>query len=342
MTYSICPKCSVDDTKVSVKKTFTMILLFMLGLTGCGRSPEKQNGSIVVERSEIRIVVITNGQASDPFWSVVKNGVDAAARDMSIRVEYQAPISFDMVAMAQLIDAAVASRPQGLVVSIPDANALHDPIANAIASGIPVISINSGSDVAKQLGVLTHLGQTEYETGYKAGEKMAFAGVRQAICVNQEVGNMSLDLRCQGFADAMKMFGGNVEILSVELADPTETQQRITTVVIRNPEVNGILTLGPMGVLPALKALEEIGKLDQIKLATFDLTPEVLLAIKEGHIMFAIDQQQYLQGYLPIVLLTLYITNLNTPAYDVLRTGPGFITKENAEQITLLTQKGTR
>ena len=89
MIYSICPECSVDDRKVSVKKMFTIILLLMLGLVGCGRSTEKQIGSVVVQRSGIRIIVITHGQASDPFWSVVKNGVDAAARDMGIRVEYQ-------------------------------------------------------------------------------------------------------------------------------------------------------------------------------------------------------------------------------------------------------------
>ena len=95
-----------------------------------------------------RIVVVTHGQASDPFWSVVKNGVDQAATDMRVTVEYQAPATFDMVAMSQLIDAAVASNPDGLVVSIPDADALGPSIQAAIAAGIPVISINSGSDVA--------------------------------------------------------------------------------------------------------------------------------------------------------------------------------------------------
>src|ERR671929_288283 len=115
--------------------------------------------------SGARIVVVTHGQASDPFWSVVKNGVDAGARDMNVSVEYQAPPRFDMVAMSQLIDAAVASNPDGLVVSIPDANALGPSIQRAVNAGIPVISINSGSDVAQSLGVLTHIGQTEFEAG---------------------------------------------------------------------------------------------------------------------------------------------------------------------------------
>ena len=124
-------------------------------------------------RSDIRIVVVSHGQASDPFWSVVANGVNQAAEDMGITVEYQAPQTFDMVAMSQLIDAAVASNPDGLVVSIPDADALGDSIRAAVAAGIPVISMNSGSDVAKELGILTHVGQTEYEAGYGGGERMA-------------------------------------------------------------------------------------------------------------------------------------------------------------------------
>jgi simple sugar transport system substrate-binding protein len=91
-----------------------------------------------------RIVFITHAQAVDAFWSVVKNGVDDAAELMGVEVQYQAPQTFDMVAMAQLIDAAVASKPDGLVVSIPDADALGDSIKAAVAAGIPVISMDSG------------------------------------------------------------------------------------------------------------------------------------------------------------------------------------------------------
>ena len=147
----------------------------------------------------MRVVVVTHGQASDPFWSVVKNGVDYAAKTFGITVEYRAPDTFDMVKMAQLIDAAVASHPDGLVVSIPDASALGDSIKNAVAAGIPVISMNSGSDVYEKLGVLVHVGQTEFEAGLGGGKRMAAAGVKKAICINQEVGNVALDTRCDGF-----------------------------------------------------------------------------------------------------------------------------------------------
>src|ERR671933_390581 len=293
-------------------------------------------------QGSFRFVVVTHGQASDPFWSVVKNGVDQAARDMGVNVEYQAPGRFDMVAMSQLIDAAVASRPDGLVVSIPDANALGPAIRRAVDAGIPVISINSGSDVAQGLGVMTHIGQTEFEAGQGGGQQMAVAGVTHALCINQEVGNVALDLRCNGFKDSMQKAGATVDVLAVDLANPTESQQRVQAAISADPSVDGILTLGPTGASPTLAALRAMNKLGQIKLATFDLSPDVLAAISQGDMLFAIDQQQFEQGYLPIVLLKLYKSNLNTIANPVLMTGPGFVTRENASRVIQLSQAGTR
>jgi simple sugar transport system substrate-binding protein len=202
--------------------------------------------------------------------------------------------------------------------------------------------MNSGSDVAQELGVMVHVGQTEYEAGFGGGERMAAAGVTNALCVNQEVGNVALDLRCQGFTDAMSEGGATVEILAVDLADPTDAQQRIAGALTANPDVDGILTLGPTGAAPALTALEEGGQLGTIQLATFDLSPEVLEAIRDGNMLFAIDQQQYIQGYLPIVLLTLFGENLNTIANDVLMTGPGFVTQDTAAAVIDLSAAGTR
>ena len=299
-------------------------------------------GQPSADRSNLRFVVVTHGQASDPYWSVVQNGVNQAAKDMGVQVEYQAPDTFDMVAMSQMIDAAVASQPDGMAISIPDADALGDSIKAGVAAGIPMISLDSGSDVAADLGMLTHVGQTEYEAGVGAGMRMGEAGVTTALCVNQEVGNVALDDRCRGFTDGLAESGGTVEVVQVNLNNPTEAQSRIEAALSSNPDVDGILTLGPTGDAPALEALRGTGQLGKIQLATFDLSPDVLKAIESGDILFAIDSQQYMQGYLPIVLLTLYATNLNTIANPVLMTGPGFVTKENAAQVIDLAAAGTR
>jgi len=324
-----------------------MILLIILAACGGGssNSTQTQSTSSNPSRSNLKFYVITHGQASDPFWSVVKKGVDQAGKDMGVQVIYEAPASatFDVVAMAHLIDSAVAAHPAGLVVSIPDPNGLGPSIKAAVAAGIPVISINSGSDVARSLGVLVHIGQTEEQAGIGGGQKMGTAGVKHALCVNQEVGNAALTLRCKGFEEGLSQTdGGTVKVIGVNLSNPTQTQQTIEAALQHDPSIDGIMTLGPTGATPALKALQDLNKTGQIKLATFDLSSDVLQAIKNGQMLFAIDQQQYLQGYLPIVLLTLYKTNLNTIANDVLQTGPGFVTSANVTQVIQLTAQGTR
>src|SRR5437016_1613988 len=143
---------------------------------------------------------------------------------MGVQAIYEGPASgtFDVVAMAHLIDTAVAAHPDGIVVSIPDANALGPSIKAAVAAGIPVISINSGSDAAKSLGVLVHVGQTEYQAGFGGGQKMGAAGVKHALCVNQEVGNAALEQRCKGFSDAMKQVGATVKEIGVTITNPTQ------------------------------------------------------------------------------------------------------------------------
>jgi simple sugar transport system substrate-binding protein len=342
-----------------------LLVLVLLGsLVACGaeEAAEETQPEVVVEEPteaeevaetegpapaaedmrDLRFVVVSHGQASDPFWSVVKNGFDAASADLGIKVEYQAPQTFDMVAMSQLIDAAVASNPDGLVVSIPDADALGPSITAAVEAGIPVISMNSGYDVAASLGIMVHVGQTEYEAGYGGGQRMAAAGVTKAICVNQEVGNTALDQRCQGFADALAESGATSSVVAVDLADPTDAQQRVIGALTSDPDVDGILTLGPTGASPTLKGLTDEDMLGKVKLATFDLSPEVLEAVRDGNMLFAIDQQQFLQGYLPVVLLMLFNENLNTPGSDIIMTGPGFVTAENAAGVIDLAEKGTR
>jgi simple sugar transport system substrate-binding protein len=295
-----------------------------------------------VKQRDFRFVVVTHGQASDPFWSVAANGVKAAAEDMGVQVAYQAPETFDMVAMSQLIDAAVASEPDGLVVSIPDADALGPSIKAAVAAGIPVISMNSGSDVFAKLGVLVHVGQTEFEAGLIAGQRFADEGVKNAICINQEVGNVALDLRCQGFE---KGLGEKVKVIPVDLNDPAGITETVAGALQADDSIDGVLTLGPSASTPAMPALDQAGKLGEIAFATFDLSPEVLEAIDAGDMLFAIDQAQYLQGYLPIVFLTKYLETGALPLGSVDRvvlTGPQIVTQETAADVIRYTEEGVR
>ena len=282
------------------------------------------------------VIVVSHGQANDPFWSVAKNGVDAACKDMNITCKYVAPGTFDMVEMAKLIDNAVAQNPKGIVITLPDAAALGKSVKAAIAAGIPVISMNSGSDDYASLGISVHVGQTEFEAGVGGGQKMKAAGGKKALCVNHEVGNVALDRRCAGFK---KGFGGSVDILGTS-NDPTEIQKAVAAKL--GAGYDTILTLGAgLSGEPALAAIEAAGKLGKVRLGTFDMSPNMLKAAAAGKVEFLIDQQQYLQGYLPIVIFAQYMRWGTMPA-GVVMTGPGFVTPDNASAVIKWAAQGYR
>jgi simple sugar transport system substrate-binding protein len=334
------------------------LLAACTGLLACAGSTAQDEADDA--RSSIRIVAVTHGQSADPFWSVVSNGINDAAKDLGVRVEYQAPTSFDMVRMSQLIDAAVASRPAALLVSVPDADALGASIRKAIAAGLPVVSINSGADAWQQLGALGHVGQTEYEAGFAGGEKLASAGARSVLCVNHEVGNLALDERCRGLAEALRTKGATSTVLAVNLADPADAQQRIANALRRDTRIDGVLTLGPGGATPALAALRNVRQArvaemvtplrpgvddnpKPIHFGTFDLGADVLQALQQKEMLFAIDQQPYLQGYLGVTLLVKYLeTGAMAGGQQIIRTGPGFVTPENAQQVAQMIGRGVR
>lgn len=284
------------------------------------------------------IIVVSHGQANDPFWSVVKNGVEMAAKHTGADVDYRAPETFDMVAMAQLIDAAVNQEPDGLVVSIPDADALGPSIRRAVNAGIPVISINAGSDVSKSLGALLHIGQEEYDAGKVAGEKLKAMGGKKGICVNQEVGNVSLDQRCAGFTEG---FGGNVAVLPTS-NDPSEIESKVRAALDSNPDVDTIMALGASTAgEPTVAAVKSLGLSGDVRVASFDLSADFLKAIVDGDATFAIDQQQFLQGYMAVDFLALNADYGLMPGGNV-PSGPNLITADKAAQVIDLSAKGIR
>lgn len=282
------------------------------------------------------IVVVSHGQANDAFWNVVKNGVEQAGKDMGVNVEYRAPETFDMVAMSQLIDAAVNQEPDGLIVSIPDADALGPSIERAVAAGIPVISMNSGSDVSKELGAALHVGQDEFDAGKAAGEKLAEMGGKNAICVNHEVGNVALDLRCAGFTEG---FGGNVTVLPTS-NDPSEIESKVSAALAADESVDTVMALGASSAgEPAVAAVKGSGR--DVNVASFDLSANFLQSIVDGDAAFAVDQQQYLQGYLPVVFMALNAKYGLMPGGNV-PSGPNLITADKAGQVVELSAQGIR
>ena len=277
--------------------------------------------------------------AEDSFWGVVETGAKDAAAAMG--VELKSGGSGDPAEQAQLVENYIADNVNGIIVSLANPDAMKDSVTKAVAAGIPVITINSGVEVYKELGALTHVGQTERVAGQGAGEQFNKAGVKKVLCVIHEEGNIGLEARCDGLTDT---FSGDVERFNVATTGTRDIAGTLATIqdkLIADSSIDAILTLNPDIAGAALDAIKAQG--GNQKLATFDLSPAVLDALIAGNMLFAVDQQQYLQGYLPVVFLHLYNTNLNTVGGgQPVLTGPGFVTAENAAQVKDLAAKGTR
>lgn len=290
---------------------------------------------------DVHIVFVTHGQANDNYWSVVKSGIKEAVDLLHVRVDYQAPTTFDVVKMGQLIEAATAAHIDGLVVSIPDPTALELPIKAAKASGIPVIVIDTGLEQVKAWGLDLYVGgAAEYPNGLKAGQMLGKEGAKKAICVNHEIGNVTQDERCRGVADGLKETGGTVDVVAVTL-DPTEATRRVQAYLSSHPNSDAMVLLGTTLAGPMLSMLDQQGLSSRPKIGVFDLSPEVLDAITAGKILFALDNQQVLMGYLPVAVLAAKAMFGTMPTADII-TGPVLVTKQTAASVKALSEQGYR
>lgn len=279
-------------------------------------------------------IVVHHSDGTIPFWRVVDTGVKEAAAQVGATVDIRHPQRVDAVEEAQLLETAIAEKPDGIVVSIPDESVIGPVIKKAIEAGIPVVSINSGGDVARKYGVLFHVGQPELAAGEGAGKRAKELGVTKHLCILDEAANFALRQRCEGYAKGLGVQPNIVE----STTDPAEIKARASAALSANPDVNGIQATGAHLCQPIYEAIVENGLEGKVTLSCFDLTPEVIDLIKSGRVAFSVDQQQYLQGYLPIIGLDLYTKYGLVPGGDVL-SGPGFVTSENVDAVSALAGK---
>jgi len=281
-----------------------------------------------------RFVWISHSPDSDSWFNVVKNAIRITDQQMGTTTEYRNPPTGDLADMARIVQQSSAAGVDGIIVTIADYAVLEGPIRDAIAKGIPVVTANSGRvEESRKLGALTHVGQPEYEAGLAAGQRAKAAGVTSFLCVNHYISNpVSID-RCRGVADGIGVELGSQMIDSG--IDPGEISNKVKAYLMANPTTSAIVTLGPMSSDPTIRAVKDMGRDGEIYFGTFELTAAVSAAIKDGTIDFAVDQQPFLQGAVPIWVLTNYIRYGVAPSSPVV-TGPALITRENIDQVEKL------
>ena len=273
-----------------------------------------------------------------PFWSVFKRGADDAAAAMGVEVVWL-PSNNDPEKQVTDIEAAIAAGSDGIAASLASPDAVAPALDAAVAAGIPVYTVNSGVNQYKDIGAVTHVGQTEFVAGQGAGERFNAAGATTVLCAFQEQSNVGLEERCAGLEDTFS--GTVISEFAGEDADQTAQQATLNSLLTANDSIDGVLGTGPVIAVSALNAAKDLGK--ELTIGGFDITPEIIDAIDAGEIAFTVDQQQYLQGYLPVVLMFLQATNQNTAGGGLpILTGPGFVTPENAADVAALVSQGTR
>jgi simple sugar transport system substrate-binding protein len=315
-----------------------------LVLAGCstgegddgGGGGDNGGGGGEVNASDIRIDVVTHAAPGDSFWDVVKAGAEQAGDDYGVDLHYNS--SPDPGEQSTLIDSAVSAGTNGLVVSMANPDGLEASIKAAVAAGVPVITINSGIDDWQDFGAITHVGQSETIAGETAGEQLNEEGLSNVICVIQEAGNVALEERCRAAAST---FDGKMKNLQTDNTDLAGSQATIESQLSADNSIDGLLTLGGDMSGAAVQAVEASGS--DIPVGTFDVNADVVQNVIDGKLLFAIDQQPYVQGYLGVT--GIYLKNINgndigggQPVYS----GPAVITKENADAVLEFAGNGTR
>ncbi|PWR04585.1 sugar ABC transporter substrate-binding protein [Meridianimarinicoccus roseus] len=281
--------------------------------------------------SSLTYVLVSHAPDSDSWWNTIKNGIALGAEQMGVTVEYRNPPTGDLADMARIIEQAAASGPNGIITTLADFDVLSGPIRNAVDSGVDVIIINSGTpEQAREVGALMYVGQPEYDAGYAAGLRAKGDDVGSFLCVNHYISSPASTERCQGFADGLGVDLGNQMIDSGQ--DPAEIKNRVQAYLSANPETDAVLTLGPTSADPTLLALDELGLSGDIYFGTFDLGENIVQGIRDGVIEWGIDQQPFLQAYLPVIVLANYHRYGVLPGNNI-NSGPGFVTADGLEMV---------
>ncbi|TDQ54207.1 substrate-binding domain-containing protein [Actinorugispora endophytica] len=299
-----------------------------------GRQEETATGA---DTPELTIAMITHEAPGDTFWDLVRAGAEDAAAKSGVTLEYFSDP--EAARQATLIQAAVDKGVDGIAITLAKPDALQGAIDNAAAAGIPVVGFNAGIDHWQDAGLIEYFGTDETLAGEAFGERLDEVGAEKALCVIQEQGHVALETRCDSLGEA---FEGESETLYVDGANMPEVRSGITAKLQEDADVDYVVTLGAPFAMTALDAVDDAGS--DASVATFDTNADLVGAIEDGLVEWAVDQQPYLQGYLAVDGLWLYGTNGNVSGggSEPVLTGPNFIDQDNIDSVAAYAENGTR
>ncbi len=224
----------------------------------------------VTAGQDVTIAVITHGD-NGVFWSVFQKGAEDAGKALGITVKYQGANNTG-TDQAAMINQAVADGVDGLAVSLADPDAVRDAVKSAVDAGIPLVTTNSGSNLYKEFGAFTHIGQDEFTAGAGAGEKFNAAGAKVLLCAKQEQTNTGLDARCDG---AKSTFKGKFLTPITTSGDASGKQQAdMKAAIDSDPTIDAVFGVGPVIAHDTAAAVKELGR--TVTVGGVDLSPDLL------------------------------------------------------------------
>lgn len=308
----------------------------LLLATACSSEGGREEPADRADAPDLTIAMITHQVQGDTFWDIVRTGAEESAAKSGVDLEY----SSDPEAreQASLVQNAVDRGVDGIAVTLPSPDTMEGALAAAEDAGIPVVALNSGIEHWQALGVQQYFGTDEHLAGVAFGERLNEEGVGDVVCVIHEQGNVGLEARCEGLAEE---FDGDSETLYVDSANMPEVRSSIASRLEESSDTEMVATLGAPVAVTALDAVSDAGS--DADVATFDTNAELVAALQEGEVLWAVDQQPYLQGYLAVESLWLYNTNGNTlGGGQPVLTGPAFIDGTNIDEVAEYAERGTR
>ncbi len=287
------------------------------------------------------VAMIVHGAADDPFWNDVRLGAEDAAATFDVNLFWRStPDSSERV---RLIDEVVQQGFDVVVVTLSDPEALSEVVSDALLIGTTVYVINVGDGAGAELGVDSYFGQVETVAGLAVGDRLAGEGVTHLLCVKHEETNLALDTRCE-------RAGQRLEAMTELYVDPDgAVGQEIQRALLADTSIDAVMTMNTWFMNQASTAIETVRVSSEarrsIQHVVFDLNEEVLDAIDQGRILFAVDQQPYLQGYLPVAYSRLTQYSQQTQGDELadallqwiagrgVLLGPGFVDSGNADRV---------
>jgi simple sugar transport system substrate-binding protein len=324
----------VKDLSLSGRRWLMMavsVSIAAVAVAACSSSPSNSSPSNGKASSGSSITIgVIGGPASDPWYGAFAKGLDAAGSDLGVKVDYDPLSNYTGALESQALTQVMATKPNGVVLPDLFPSALDSSIKQAVAAGTPFIMYGTGLYNYAQDGALAFIGSNLPVVGQEAAQQFLAHGVTDAICVNHIPGSPATEPECQAFIKTMQAAGKKGSELELENGTYTNAAQTTSTIqasLQSDPHINGVFSQDSNVAEDALTAIANVGR--KVQSGVLNLSTQVLNQVKSGTMLFAIDQQPYLIGYLSVLSLYENI-HLGMNPVGVVSTGPLIITSKTA------------